>query len=185
MMVFRITKNIFYVKYIAKKTYLFPIRPHRSLGRLRDELQQQDGLRISGVQCISSGRGRCRRSVKKRITFLGRRRCAFETAARESRHSLCTARSQDVSAYQVSVYDALFSPTNKESVKSITVGRRASRLKVLQAAPRFPNSNPTFYLSLSFSLFCLSNVAHKNLVNFNFRNWTTTWRRYSSSYFST
>lgn len=112
----RDSKAVFFKRLIENA--LFP-RPHRSFGRLRDEPRRQGGMRIGGIQRVPEGRGRCRGGVKKRITFIGRRRRTSQTAARESPRSLCIARSQDVRpASQLSVYDASFPWANKD-VKSV------------------------------------------------------------------
>lgn len=75
------------------------LRPHRPFGRLRDELWRQYGLRTGGVQRVPQSCRRCRGGVKKRITFIRRRRRTSQTAVRESHRSLCIARSQDVRHY--------------------------------------------------------------------------------------
>lgn len=99
-------------------------RPHHTFGRLRDE--QQNELRTGGVQRVPQSCGRCRRGVKKRITFLRRRRRTSQTTTRESPRSLCIARSEDVRPCQVSVYDGLcFHGLTKTLSRLQAVRRRA------------------------------------------------------------
>lgn len=139
------------------------LRPHRSFGWLRDELRRQNGFRTGGVQRIPESRRRCRGGVKKRITFIGRRRRTSQTAARESPRSLCIARSQDVRRYQLSVY-VLFPRLTK-------ILSRAAGIAPESFANCFTISSSSRIWS-PFSLFV--SHAHNssvNDVNSNFLNW--------------